>query len=104
MSIVAAQVHEKLGNVDVALSSFDGILKKFRESDEPELQLAVVEALVDKASIVRSHKKDPESTVAIYNTLMDLYGAIDSPEIRKKVAGPLLNRAFLLGKPGRFRG
>ena len=104
VSIVSAQAHEKLGNLEVALSSLDGILKKFEESDEPEIQLAVVEALVDKASIVRGHKKDPEGAVAIYNTLMARYGASDSPEIGTKVGDALLNRAFLLGSMHDFEG
>ena len=101
---VAAQAHEKLGNVETALSLYNDILKKYAESDELEIQLAVVEALVDKASIVRDHKKDPESVVAIYNTLMARYGASDSPEIKMKVGGALLNRAFLLGSLDDFEG
>ncbi len=104
VSIAAAQAHEKLGNFEVALSSFDGILKKFEESDEPEIQLAVLDALVDKARIVQEHKKDPVGAVVIYNILMARYGQSDSPEIGMKVGSALLNRAFLLGSLDDFEG
>ena len=99
---IAANAHAELGDVDAAISMFDGIEKKYGESDRPEMQLAVATALSDKAKVVHNRLDDPNRAVLVYDALKARYGESGDPEMRKLVGGALLNRAFLLGSLGKF--
>ena len=99
---IAAKAHAKLGDAEAAISTFDDIEKKYGESDKPEIQLAVVAALVDKAEFVRDQLNDPSQAVLVYDALMARHGESDDPDIRRLVGNTLLNRAFLLGGLRKF--
>ena len=98
----AARAHSKLGDIEAAVTKYDDIAKKFGACDEPRLRLSVVEALVDKADLVRDQLNDPGEALAVYDVLMARHGGSDSPEIRKVIGGALLNRAFVLGSLKKF--
>ncbi len=99
---IAAKAHGKLGNTEAAVTKYDDIAKKYGACDEPRLQLPVVEALADKAELVRDQLNDPGEALAVYDLLMARHGASDSPEIRKVLGNALLNRAFVLGGLEKF--
>ena len=99
---LAAKAHGKLGDMEAAVTKYDDIVKKYGACDELELQLSVVEALVDKADIVRDQLNDPDEAVAVYDVLMACHGESDRLEIRKVIGSALLNRAFVLGSLRKF--
>ena len=99
---LAAKAHRKLGDLEAAVTTYDDIVKKYEASDDPRIQLAVVEALVDKADVLRTQLNDLDEAVAVYDALMARSGESDSPEIRKVIGGALLNRAFVLGNLRRY--
>ena len=98
----SARAHARLGEFEAALMTCDDMMKKFGDSEDPQIQLAVVEALVDKADVVRDQLKEFDKTVAVYDALMDRFGASDCPKIRQVMGGALLDRAFVLGSLERF--
>ena len=98
----AAKAYGRLGDVETAVTKYDDIAKKYGACDEPRLQLSVVEALAEKADLVRDLLNDPEEALAVYDLLMARHGGSDSPGIRKVIGGALLNRAFLLGSLMKF--
>ena len=98
----AAKAHGKLGDIEAAVTKYDDIAKKYGACDEPRLRLSVVEALADKANLVRDQLNDPGEALAVYDLLMARHGGSDSPEIRKVTGGALLNRAFVLGSLKKF--
>ena len=98
----AAKAHGRLGDMEAAIATYDVIVKKYGACDEPRLQLSVVEALVDKADMVRDQLNDPNRAVLVYDALMARCGESDNTEIRRLVVNALLNRAFLLGSLQKF--
>lgn len=98
----AAKAHGRLGDVEAAVAKYDDIANKYGACDEPRLRLSVVEALADKADLVRDRLNDPEEALAVYELLMARHGRSDGPGIRKVMGGALLNRAFVLGSLMKF--
>ena len=98
----AAKAHGKLGSIEAAVATYDVIVKKYGACDEPRLQLSVVEALADKADMVRGQLNDPNRAVLVYDALMARRGESDDPKIKRLVVNALLNRAFLLGGLQKF--
>lgn len=99
---VAADAHAQMGDVEAAVARYDDVVKNYGDSEEPEIQLTAVNALVGKADTVRDQLNDPDEAVSVYDILTDRYGGSDSPEIRALVGGALLNRAFVLGSLEKF--
>ncbi len=100
--VVAADAHAQMDDVEAAIATYDDVLRNYGDSEEPEIQLTVVNALVGKADIVLDRLNDPDEALAVYDMLMDRYGTSDRPEIRASVGGALLNRAFMLGSLDKF--
>ena len=98
----AARAHGKLGEIVTAVATYDDIVKKYGACDDLKLQLSVVDALVDKADMVRGQLNDPDEALAVYDVLMARQAESDSPETRRVIGGALLNRAFVLGSLKRF--
>ena len=98
----AAKAQSKLGDIEAAVTKYDDIAKKYGACDEPRLRLSVVEALADKADLVRDQLNDPGEALAVYDLLVARHGGSDSPGIRKVIGGVLLNRAFVLGSLNKF--
>ena len=101
----AAEAQECMGNVEASVSLLDEILEHYGNSDKPELQIPVAEALVDKANIVRVRKRDDQRALEIYNEVIQRYGeSSEASEIRSSVIGALMNRAFSQSGLGDFDG
>ena len=100
----AAQAQENLGNFDAAISLLDEVFERYGESETPKVQIPAVEALVDKANIVRGRKKDDQGALEIYNEAIERYGDSEVPEIRSEIVGALLNQAFSQGGLRDFEG
>ena len=94
----------KPGNFDAAISLLDEVLERYGESETPKVQIPAVEALVDKANIVRGRKKDDQGALEIYNEAIERYGDSEVPEIRSEIVGALLNQAFSQGGLRDFEG
>ena len=78
----SARAHAKLGDVEAAVATCDEIAKKYGESEDQEIQLAVAEALADKADVVRDQLQDLDEAVAMYDVLIARHGASDDARIR----------------------
>ena len=104
VTLCAARAQETLGNYDAAISLLDDILERYGESEMPETQRPVFEALVDKANIVRGRKKDAQGALDIYNEAIERYGDSAVPALEGKIVEAFINRAFTHGDLGDFEG
>ena len=104
VTMCAARAQEALGNYDAAISLLDDILERYEESEMPEAQRAVFEALIDKANIVRRRKNDDQRALDIYNEAIQRYGDSEVPAIEGRMVEAFMNRAFTHGDIGDFEG
>ena len=100
----ASQAQENLGNVEAAISLLDEILERYGNSDTPEVQISVAEALFEKANIIRVRKKDDEGAMIIYSEGVERYGDSELREINSILVTALINRAFSQSAIGDFEG
>ena len=100
----AAEAHEKSGNAEAAISLLDEILEGYGASEKPDVQTAVVAALLEKASILACYIKDYEGAVAIYDDVIERYGKSDLPASNSSVYNALMNRALSKSRLGDFAG
>ena len=100
----AAQAQESLGNFDAAVSLLDDIVERYEESDTPAEQRPVLDALVDKANILRRRKNDVQGALKIYNEVVEQFGDSEVPEIKGRMVEVLLDLSFTHGDLGDFEG
>ena len=74
----------------------DELLRRFGESDDPELRLQVANALVNKGVRLGSLDRN-EAAVETYDELLRRFGGSDDPELRLPVAYALVNKGVRLG-------
>ena len=104
VTMCAARAQEALGNFDAAISLLDEIVGRYGESETPEAQRPVFEALVDKANILRGRKNDEQGALEIYNEAIERYGDSEVPEIKVRMVEAFVNRAFTQSGLGDFEG
>lgn len=100
----AAEAQEKCGNAEAAISLLDEILEGYGQSETPEVQTAVVAALLGKANIVARHMKDDEGAIAIFNEVIERYGKSELSAFKSSVYTALINRGFSKSRLGDFEG
>lgn len=100
----AAQAQENLGNFDAAVSLLDDIVERYEQSETPEEQRPVLDALVDKAIILRRHKNDVQGALEIYNEVIEQFGDSEVPEIKGRMVEAFINRSLTHGDLRDFEG
>ena len=73
----------------------DELLRRFGESDDPELRVQVARALVNKGVALGSLDRN-EAAVETYDELLRRFGESDDPELRVQVASALFNKGVAL--------
>jgi tetratricopeptide (TPR) repeat protein len=84
----------KLERYEEAISLYDEVVKRFGESDRPELQEKVAGALYNKA-IALGKLERYEEAISLYDEVVKRFGESDRPELQEKVAGALNSRAWI---------
>ena len=73
----------------------DELLRRFGESDDPELRVRVAVALVNKGVALASRDHN-EAAVETYDEVLRRFGERDGPELRVHVASALFNKGVAL--------
>ena len=102
--ILQAEAESKLGNYHTAISIIDNVENRFGDNNAPDVKKMVIRALVDKADYIRTHNKDFEAAIAIYDRAIDHILATDATEIDFPVAAAFIDRAWARWELGDFEG
>ena len=78
-----------------ALSSFEQAIQQSSGADTPAIKMATF--LFAKASAL-GQLEQPQDEITVYDEIDRRYGRDDTPGMRERVAGALVNKGFTLGK------
>ena len=76
-----AAAHEKLGDMASAVSAYEEVVDRFGATEDPNLQLLVITALIDKGDAFR-RLADPASAVSAYEEVVERFGATEDPNLQ----------------------
>ena len=83
-----------------ALETFDELLRRFGQTEAPELLVEVATALTNKgATLDRLGRR--EEALAVYNEMLVRFSNSKSPRLVKEVAETLFNKGFTLRRMGK---
>ncbi len=81
----------------VQAGELDELLRRFGESDDPDLRLPVAEALFKKG-LALGWLDQPQAAVGTFDELVRRFGQSDDPDLRLPVAKALVNKGVALGQ------
>ena len=84
-----------LGDSGAAVAAFDEVLERFGDSDAPEVQRWVAEALVTKGNALMN-LGDSGAAVAAFDEAVERFGDSDAPEIQRWAAKALVAKGDAL--------
>ena len=102
--ILKAKAETERNDLDAADSVLDDIVRRFDDSDSPQVQEWVVIALLEKVSNVRFTDTHYETILAIVNQAIARFDRIDLVEASDTVAMAFVCRAIARAKLGDFEG
>ena len=102
--ILKAKAETERGDFEAADSVLDDIVRRFDDSDSPQVQEWVVIALLEKVSNVRFTDTHYETILAIVNQAIARFDRIDLIEASDTVAMAFVCRAIARAKLGDFEG
>ncbi|MCH8011205.1 MAG: tetratricopeptide repeat protein [Candidatus Marinimicrobia bacterium] len=80
-----------------AITILDKLIKRFVESDQPEILEQFSRALVYKGVTLGKLDRS-EDSIAVYDEVFDRFGESDQPELLEPVARALVNKGVMLGQ------
>ena len=90
----------ELGWFAAAITTFENVEQRYRESDEAELQAWAAQSLAYKAAM-QDRLGNPEAAIRTSEEVVERFGACKEAAIQVHVAGALLQKSASLGKLGR---
>ena len=78
-------------------SAYDELVKRFGNSDMPEVQIQIVKVLFNKGSRLR-RIGDPRAAITTYEELIRRFWDSNVPEVQVRVAGALRDKGSTLGQ------
>ena len=96
---IKALAHLKQGETEAAVALWDEVIRRFGDSDVPELQLGVAHALVIKGIVCREQGK-VETAVALWDEVIKRFGSSTEPKLQLSVAHALVNKGVACGRRG----
>ena len=90
-----ARALRKANRPEDALAAYDDLVRRFGESQAPDLALAAAEALAEKVATLAVLNRS-EQALAASDEMSRRFGTADAPRVVELVAGTLLNRAGAL--------
>ena len=89
------------GRFDDEIRTYDDLLRRFADADNPALQEQVAEALFSKGvTLGKASRFDDE--IRTYDDLLRRFADADNPALQEQVAKALRNKGFTLGQTNRF--
>ena len=76
-----AAAHEKLGDMASAVSAYEEVVDRFGATEDPNLQLLVITALINRGDAFR-RLADPASAVSAYEEVVERFGATEDPNLQ----------------------
>ena len=90
-----ARALRKANRPEDALAAYDDLVRRFRESQAPDLAQVAAEALAEKVATLAVLNR-PEQALAASDEMSRRFGTADTPRVVELVVGTLLNRAGAL--------
>ena len=87
---------EALAAYDEALAVYDEMVRRFGESEAPDLLECVAVALVGKGFVLRALDR-PEEALAIFDGVVRRFGGSEAPAFLQEVAAALAGKGLALG-------
>ena len=81
------------------MAAYDAVVERFGNSDAPDIQAHVAEALVNKG-ITHGERDETEQEMAAYDAVVERFGNSDAPDLQVQVAKALFVRGITHGQRG----
>lgn len=88
-----------LGKPDEEIATYDDVIARFGDSDDPELREHVARALLNKG-ITLGDRGEFREAIEVDDDIIARFGESDERALRERVAKALVNKGVLLGKLG----
>ena len=94
-----ALAYQELGELDMAIATYDEVVAHFGDSNVPELQKSVARALFNRG-LKEGQLGKVEAEIATYDEVVARFGASDVPELQEGVARALVSKGIVQGHGG----
>ena len=81
------------------INIYDEVVERFGDSDAPELQVLVAQALFNKG-VTRGQLGETDAAIALYGEVVERFGDSDTPELQEQAAMALVNKGVTRGQLG----
>jgi len=95
-----ATVYSEWNQPDNELRTYDEIINRFGESENPELMVRVAKALLNKGYTL-GQLDQPDNELKTYDEIINRFGESENPELMVRVAKALFNKGITLGQLGK---